>query len=382
MFLILHITFIACVSVTTSENNHLLRLLPNYVGIGVQSNRMQSTSISSVSHILIKRHVDFRERFLERQRQRQIKDRKLVLEKDAVVKDIEVIDDITHHRKTGDMTTDKWIKILSIEDDFRHLIAMSDMKYTYKRDMHWRTWRNIANGSKNKIVCYKCNNLQVNGTGCLNCGMWTIEERPPPCPYEFYSVVSDTDLCGVNYTQYSNIDSACPSVIKFSELTATCDNPIETYYKFSKMYGVTDSNENIICNGKDYCEISTIYEITPQHVIFRIINSTNDVIYSRIMKPNNNNYICIDDCGRFNPDTKKVARSDKPLKLNLFSLRKSDPEKPLNEMNDGIPVTESILSVPSAETEMSVSKSGANDVDLNENNMEWAELKLHRSESE
>lgn len=49
------------------------------------------------------------------------------------------------------------------------------------------------------------------------------------------------------------------------------------------------------------------------------------------MKPKNKNYICIEDCGRFNPVTKKVAKRDgKPLKLNLLA-RKMKRNDLLNE---------------------------------------------------
>lgn len=54
------------------------------------------------------------------------------------------------------------------------------------------------------------------------------------------------------------------------------------------------------------------------------------------MKPKNKNYICIEDCGRLNPNTKKVAKSDKPLKLDLLTVRKTKRENVQNDLNDSI----------------------------------------------
>ncbi|XP_022830487.1 uncharacterized protein LOC111359258 [Spodoptera litura] len=274
-------------------------------------------------HVLEKRHVDFQERFMERRRQRQIKDQEALLMENKELSDIEVVNDVTHYLKRGNKSSKKWKKIEMLERDFRHLLAMDGMKYHYKRDFYWRTWRTVASyGGTERIVCYKCNNI-VQAPGCQSCGMWTIEETPPPCPYEFFSVITDKLLCGAYYTQYTDIYTTCPSIINFSDLTATCDNPIETKWRFTKMYGMPENqrNKHIICGNQDSCEITTSYEITPNYVIFRIINSKNDVIYSRIMKPNYTNYICIDDCGRFNQNTKKVGNIDIPLKLTLLTTK-------------------------------------------------------------
>lgn len=70
--------------------------------------------------------------------------------------------------------------------------------------------------------------------------------------------------------------------------------------------------------------------------MFRIINSTNDVIYSRIMKPKNRNYICVKDCGRFNPNTRKVTKVDKPLKLDLLVKRKRKKAKVQKGKNEKV----------------------------------------------
>ncbi|KAJ8706540.1 hypothetical protein PYW07_012618 [Mythimna separata] len=163
--------------------------------------------------------------------------------------------------------------------------------------------------------------------------MWTIEETDPPCPFEFFSVMSDQSLCGMNYKQYKEVEGLCLTVIKFSDLTATCDNPIETQWRFTKMYGVTEKYKDVICKkNEEVCDVFTLYEITPEHVVFWLINSTNHVVYSRIMRPRNRNYICVDDCGYFNPDTRKVTKVDKPLKLDLLVTRK--PKKASRINND------------------------------------------------
>uniref|UniRef100_A0A2H1VNV6 SFRICE_013007 n=1 Tax=Spodoptera frugiperda TaxID=7108 RepID=A0A2H1VNV6_SPOFR len=284
---------------------------------------MTSFTLIVTSHVPEKRHIDFQERFMERRREREIKDQGLIKTENEELNDIEIVNDVPHYLKKGCKSSKKWHRIETFEKDFRRLLAMDGMKYTYKRDFYWRTWRRVAShGGTERTVCYKCNNI-VQVPGLQNCGMWTIEEKAPPCPYEFFSVITDKRLCGAYYTQYTDTRTSCPSIINFSDLTSTCDNPIETKWRFTKMYGVAEDskNKNIICDDQDSCEIITSYEMTPNYVIFRIINSTNDVIYSRIMKPNHMNYICIDDCGRFNQNTKKIGKIDIPLKLNLLTTQ-------------------------------------------------------------
>lgn len=51
------------------------------------------------------------------------------------------------------------------------------------------------------------------------------------------------------------------------------------------------------------------------------------------MKPNHMNYICIDDCGRFNQNTKKIGKIDIPLKLNLLTTQNSEEKIPEQRKN-------------------------------------------------
>ncbi|KAF9418152.1 hypothetical protein HW555_004962 [Spodoptera exigua] len=191
-----------------------------------------------------------------------MKDQALLTLENAVLNNIEVVNDVTHYLKKGNKFSKKWKKMETFERDFRRLLAMDGMKYNYKRDFYWRTWRSVASfGGRDKTVCYKCNNI-VQAPGYQNCGMWTIEERPPPCPYEIFSVITDKQLCGAYYNQYTDMNTACPSIINFSDLTASCENPIETKWRFTKMYSVPEKRKqrNIICGNQDSCEIITHYE--------------------------------------------------------------------------------------------------------------------------
>lgn len=123
-------------------------------------------------HLLLKRHIDFRERFLERRRQREIKDQRISI-LDKYQRDTETLDDILHYRVIKKLSK-KWRKIKEIENDFRRLIAMEGAKYNFKRDMFWRTWRKVlSEDGVEKLVCYKCNNpIVVNSTECQSCGLW------------------------------------------------------------------------------------------------------------------------------------------------------------------------------------------------------------------
>lgn len=96
--------------------------------------------------------------------------------------------------------------------------------------------------------------------------------------------------------------------------------------------------------------------MSPEQVTFRIINGTNDVMYSRIMKPNNTNYICVEDCGRFNPNTRKVMKKDQPLKLDLLSSRMNKRDDLLKETTESVPTTLATLNLK--KSDVSVSKNG------------------------
>ncbi|XP_075989958.1 uncharacterized protein LOC142985585 [Anticarsia gemmatalis] len=200
---------------------------------------------------------------------------------------------------------------------------MIGMKFIYKRGFHWRSWRQVKySDKKKKMVSYKCHDhLPLNET-CENCGLWTIDETPS-CPYEIFSIRNKTDLCGLDYTRTINTKSSCPTTIKIIDLAPTCDNPMETVWRFTKVYNSSLKYENVLCNGKDSCEIFTYYLISRKNIIFKIINSTNNIIYSRIMEPNNTNYICINDCGYYDRNTNKFKRFDIPTKLDLLAYRKN-----------------------------------------------------------
>lgn len=51
------------------------------------------------------------------------------------------------------------------------------------------------------------------------------------------------------------------------------------------------------------------------------------------MKPNNTNYVCVNDCGRYDPQTKEIRKSDSPLRLNLFQPS-FITKKELNDYNN------------------------------------------------
>lgn len=126
---------------------------------------------STFLYFALSRHMDFRERFLERKRLRALKDQRVtVLNK--MLKNTIILDEITHYRKIKGKSSKK---VRAIEKDFRRLLAMQGMKYNYKRDLFWRTWRSVplVNGATKDIVCYKCNNLKLaDGTACHSCGTW------------------------------------------------------------------------------------------------------------------------------------------------------------------------------------------------------------------
>lgn len=130
---------------------------------------------SSLFYVVMTRHLDFRERFLERKRLRTLKDQRIKVLNKFVLRNIEILDDITHYGEVKGKSLKASKKVRAIEKDFRRLLAMDGMKYNYKRDIFWRTWRTMprVNNATAEIVCYKCNNLfYVNATQGQNCGTW------------------------------------------------------------------------------------------------------------------------------------------------------------------------------------------------------------------
>lgn len=167
----LHFLFFNSRAVAFIANGRVLYLL-------IMFSKLQILLFASVysivmCHLLLKRHIDFRERFLQRRRQRQIIDQRILLLDKYALRNTESLDGIMHYRKIEN-GSERAKRIKGIETDFRRLIAMEGMKYNYKRDVYWRTWRKVINTKGVEIyVCYKCNNpVQINVTGCQNCGMW------------------------------------------------------------------------------------------------------------------------------------------------------------------------------------------------------------------
>ncbi|CAH2083413.1 unnamed protein product [Euphydryas editha] len=206
-----------------------------------------------------------------------------------------------------------------MENSFRNVITMNGSKYIFKRDFFWRTWREVKNESGYSSV---------------------IEEKPPKCPYEILSLKTEQESCVVNYTQYFKQFNSCPSSISLRDLQISCGNPVETKWQILKTYkkNFTERNTAVICQGRENCDILTLYSFLPDYISFRIINSTNNVFYSRIMKAGHKNYICINDCGIYDPKTKEITKIEKPLTVDLLKNVKKKREnsnlhKNYNKMN-------------------------------------------------
>ncbi|XP_068627144.1 uncharacterized protein [Battus philenor] len=208
-----------------------------------------------------------------------------------------------------------------METAFKSLLGMKGIKYTFRRGFHWRTWREIEKEGNKTLICYTCTgSMNTTCKGCFNSGYWIIEDKPPPCPYEILSMPNENQICSIHFTQYNNIPSLCPTLININDLLSTCNNPIETDYKITRKYNDETSAPtlDVICKGRASCRISTYYTVLPDSILFRIVNSSSHIIYSRVMKTGHKNYICVDNCGIMDKITKTVAKNDSPLILNLL----------------------------------------------------------------
>ncbi|XP_073966836.1 uncharacterized protein [Choristoneura fumiferana] len=243
--------------------------------------------------------------------------------KERIADDTEYYDNIPHFK----ISVSEKVKKNSnrFENAFKNIIGMVGITYSYKRDLYWRTWREVTypNSSK-EVVCYKCQNTinytENNCTDCHRGGYWAIEDKPPSCSFEIFSTTGKNQLCIGNFWELKKGNfTSCPTTATFQELSQ-CNNPIITKVRVSPDYSITVSERasTVICQGREMCEFSTYYKIDSGMIIFRIINSSNDVIYSRIMKPDGENFACTEDCGHFDFETTILTRKENHVILNLL----------------------------------------------------------------
>ncbi|XP_013141807.1 PREDICTED: uncharacterized protein LOC106105896 [Papilio polytes] len=238
-------------------------------------------------------------------------------------------------------TAEEKERINKMETGFLSMLSMKGVKYIFKRGFHWRTWRDIENEGNKTIICYKCKG--VGNTSCKNCltsGYWVMEEKPPPCPYEILSVTNNNQICSIYFAQWNDVSSTCPTLINLNDLLSVCDNPLETEWKITSKYNDLESETTLadICKGRESCRILTLYTILPHSILFRIINRTNHIIYSRVMMNGHRNYACVDNCGIIDRKTNRIIKNDSPLIFDLLSTN-SDTHK--NKRENKINNTES-----------------------------------------
>ncbi|XP_046976230.1 uncharacterized protein LOC124542307 [Vanessa cardui] len=264
--------------------------------------------------------IDLRQRFLNRKKQIHDQDMKIKLFDKINSNKTLFVDGIMHSLEANGFDLKN-----EMEGAFRNILTMNGSKFIYKRDFFWRTWRMIENNSGNvSIICYKCESF-VNETcpKCRSGGYWVIEEKPPKCSYEILSLKTNWELCIVNNAQYYNPFDVCPSVITVRDLRISCGDFIETVWRITKTYNVPERSTTVICQGRENCEVSTLYSIHNDSIVFRIIDSTNNVFYSRAMKSDNKNFVCYDDCGIFNPVTKEIKKREGPFVYDLLQNNKN-----------------------------------------------------------
>ncbi|XP_048002898.1 uncharacterized protein LOC125239377 [Leguminivora glycinivorella] len=249
-----------------------------------------------------------------------------------IAKDTEYFDEIPHFAVSSSKSIRKQA---SIENAFKKIIGMVGVKYTYKRDLDWRTWREVTYpGKKKEIICYRCQNIvklaENNCTSCHMGGYWVIEENQPKCSYEILSFRNRNEVCVAHFWQLNTAKhNSCPVVIPLNEIFG-CGIPMITKYVVNADYSKNVSERTLptFCKTREMCEFSTVYAINPESIVFRVINTTNDIIYSRIMKRNRKKYVCIDNCGIFNFDTLSATRKEDHLVLNLLNSNKKKRDNP------------------------------------------------------
>ncbi|VVC91287.1 unnamed protein product [Leptidea sinapis] len=195
------------------------------------------------------------------------------------------------------------------ESVFRNLLSMKGVKYIFKRDFFWRTWRYLKNDKNASVIYYKSvGNFNVSCPKCQYSAYWIIEENPPPCPYEIISIQNPRNICTIHYNEIYKPLQSC-RFITIERILETCNNPVETKWRIIRDYSVVPDLD---------------LDIKPDLIMFKMINSSNHIFFSRIMKPANKNYVCVNDCGLWDPNTKKVLKKESKVVLNLMNHRQKN----------------------------------------------------------
>lgn len=103
------------------------------------------------------RSKDVRESFIKNRKRNDQTARRITLLDKYLPDNTVYVDDIAHFQIVKNNHSD-WKKVKEFETDFRNLIAMRGLKYTYRRDTYWRTWRLVNYPKEAKVICYRYEN--------------------------------------------------------------------------------------------------------------------------------------------------------------------------------------------------------------------------------
>ncbi|XP_026325669.1 uncharacterized protein LOC113234543 [Hyposmocoma kahamanoa] len=203
---------------------------------------------------------------------------------------------------------------------------MKGFKYIYKRGKLWRTWREVEDESlkKKKILIYRAeNNEDRTCAECHNRGYWALEVEPVQCPYEIFSMKNANNVCVTDVKHFAK-GKQCTKYTRLKTLKNNCNNPIITKWRFTKTYDILERNlpeSSAICQGREKCEVTTIYQFQPHQIIFRVVDEKNLIIYSRVMRKNEKNFACVDNCGYFDIDNMLVQKTPVTISKKLNAVK-------------------------------------------------------------
>lgn len=110
--------------------------------------------------------TDIRRTFLDKRRQNLVAAKRVELIDKYLSNNSVFVDGIMHEKIDNEHK--EWTLVNEIETAFRNLIGMDGVKYYFKRDPYWRTWRKVNYPEGDKMVCYKCeSSLLCNECQCV-----------------------------------------------------------------------------------------------------------------------------------------------------------------------------------------------------------------------
>lgn len=112
---------------------------------------------------------DLRRTFLDKRIQNRANEKRVELIDQYLSNNSVFVDEVMHTKV--DDSHPHLALVKDFETAFKNVISMNGVKFTFKRDPYWRTWRKVQFPDGDRIVSYRCER-RFNCTDCNYRGHW------------------------------------------------------------------------------------------------------------------------------------------------------------------------------------------------------------------